>query len=121
MDGSNPKTLSDLVTPVYRELKDSGWQYFKVDALRHLKYEGYNSFADYFARKQLDREAVYRQFASSITTTLGPKVFKLMCWGVRLELIGLFDGCSLGNDGFAYGGFSEYNSFNNIVWRNGHR
>jgi hypothetical protein len=118
MDGSNPKTPSDLVTPVYRELKDSGWQYFKVDALRHLKYEGYNSFADYFVRKQLDREAVYRQFASSITSTLGPKVFKLMCWGVRPELIGLFDGCRLGNDGFGYGGFSEYNSFNNIVWRN---
>ena len=118
MDGSNPKTLADLVTPVYRSLIDSGWQYFKVDALRHLRYEGYNSFADYFARKQLDREAVYRQFASSITSTLGPNVFKLMCWGVRPELIGLFDGCRLGNDGFGYGGFSEYNSFNNIVWRN---
>ncbi len=118
MDGSNPKTLSDLVTPVYRSLKESGWQYFKVDALRHLRYEGYNSFFDYFTRKQLDREAVYRQFASSITSTLGPSVFKLMCWGVRPELIGLFDGCRLGNDGFGYGGFSEYNSFNNIVWRN---
>lgn len=118
MDGSNAKTLTDLVTPVYRELKASGWQYFKVDALRHLRYEGYNSYADYFERRGLDREAVYRQFASSITTTLGPDVFKLMCWGVRPELIGLFDGCRLGNDGFGYGGFSEYNSFNNIVWRN---
>jgi hypothetical protein len=118
MDGSNPKTLADLVTPVYSALKTSGWQYFKVDALRHLKYEGYNSHADYFARKQLDRDAVYRQFASSITNTLGPGVFKLMCWGVRPELIGLFDGCRLGTDGFGYGGFSEYNSFNNIVWRN---
>ncbi|MBX7183776.1 MAG: alpha-galactosidase [Vicinamibacteria bacterium] len=118
MDGSNPKTLADLVTPVYRSLVDSGWQYFKVDALRHLRYEGYNSFGDYFARRHLDREAVFRQFASSITSTLGPKVFKLMCWGVRPELIGLFDGCRLGNDGFGYGGFSEYNSFNNIVWRN---
>lgn len=118
MDGSNPETLKDLVTPVYRSLIDSGWQYFKVDALRHLRYEGYNSFADYFARKQLNREAVYRQFASSITSTLGPRVFKLACWGVRPELIGLFNGCRLGNDGFGYGGFSEYNSFNNIVWRN---
>ena len=67
---------------------------------------------------QLDREAVYRQFAQSITSELGPEVFKLMCWGVRPELIGLFDGCRVGNDGFGYGGFSEYNSFNNVVWRN---
>ena len=118
MDGSNPKTLADLVLPVYRALKNAGWQYFKVDALRHLKYEGYNSFSDYFARKQLDRDAVYRQFASAITSAIGPNTFKLMCWGVRPELIGLFDGCRVGNDGFGYGGFSEYNSFNNIVWRN---
>jgi len=118
LDGSNPKTLTDLVLPVYRALKASGWQYFKVDALRHLKYEGYNSFSDYFERKHLDRDAVYRQFASSITTALGPDVFKLMCWGVRPELVGLFDGCRVGSDGFGYGGFSEYNSFNNIVWRN---
>lgn len=118
MDGSNPKTITDLVTPVYRSLIDSGWQYFKVDALRHLRYEGYNSFTDYFARKNLDREAVYRSFASSITKTLGPSVFKLMCWGARPELIGLFEGCRVGNDGFGYGAFSEYNSFNNIVWRN---
>lgn len=118
MDGSNPKTITDLVTPVYRSLIDSGWQYFKVDALRHLRYEGYNSFTDHFARKNLDREAVYRSFAASITKTLGPDVFKLMCWGARPELIGLFDGCRVGNDGFGYGAFSEYNSFNNIVWRN---
>jgi len=118
MDGANPKTLADLVLPVYRALKNAGWQYFKVDALRHLKYEGYNSFSDYFARKQLDRDAVYRQFASAITSAMGPNTFKLMCWGVRPELIGLFDGCRIGNDGFGYGGFSEYNSFNNIVWRN---
>lgn len=118
MDGTNPKTLADLVTPVYRALKAGGWQYFKVDALRHLKYEGYNSYVDYFDQKQQDRDAVFRQFASSITRELGPDVFKLMCWGVRPELIGLFDGCRLGNDGFGYGGFSEYNSFNNIVWRN---
>jgi hypothetical protein len=118
LDGSNPRTLADLVLPVYRSLKTSGWQYFKIDALRHLKYEGYNSFSDYFDRKRLDREAVYRQFASSITTALGPDVFKLMCWGVRPELVGLFDGCRVSSDGFGYGGFSEYNSFNNIVWRN---
>lgn len=118
MDGANPKTLADLVLPVYRALVSSGWDYFKVDALRHLKYEGYNSYSDYYTKKQLDRDAVYRQFAATITNAIGPSHFKLMCWGVRPELIGLFDACRVGNDGFGYGGFSEYNSFNNIVWRN---
>lgn len=118
MDGSNPATLADLVRPVYRALKQMGWQYFKVDALRHLRYEGYNSFAEYFAGRQLDRVAVYRAFAKAIHDEIGTGCFKLACWGVRPELIGLFDGCRVGSDGFGYGGFSEYNSFNNVVWRN---
>jgi Melibiase len=118
MDGANPATLDTLVTPVYRGLREMGWQYFKVDALRHLRYEGYNSFADYFEKRQQDRADVFRAVAQSIVTAIGPDAFKLMCWGVRPELVGLFDGCRLGNDGFGYGGFAEYNSFNNVVWRN---
>lgn len=118
MDGANPATLDDLVRPVYRSLVRMGWEYFKVDALRHLRYEGYNSFADYYTKLGRDRVDVYRSFAKAITDLIGPDRFKLMCWGIRPELVGLFDGCRVGNDGFGYGGFSEYNSFNNVVWRN---
>ena len=31
---------------------------------------------------------------------------------------GLIDGCRLGTDGFSYAGLAQYNSFNNVVWRN---
>ena len=48
MDGSNAATIQTLITPVYQELMKEGWQYIKLDALRHLKYEGYNSFGDYY-------------------------------------------------------------------------
>ena len=37
MDGSNPQTIKELISPVYKGLKEDGWQYFKLDALRHLK------------------------------------------------------------------------------------
>jgi hypothetical protein len=30
-------TLRDVVLPVYDSLAREGWQYFKVDALRHLR------------------------------------------------------------------------------------
>ncbi|MFN8580007.1 MAG: hypothetical protein U0163_03390 [Gemmatimonadaceae bacterium] len=30
----------------------------------------------------------------------------------------MIDATRLGDDGFGYGGFSQFNSFNNIVWRN---
>ncbi len=118
MDGSNPATLDDLVRPVYDSLARMGWRYYKLDALRHLRYEGYNSHADYFRARGLDRLAVYRGFVRAVRDAIGPDAFLLACWGIRPELIGLVDAVRVGTDGFGYGGFAEYNSFNNVVWRN---
>ena len=118
MDGSNPKTVDELIKPVYHALRAMGWQYFKVDALRHLRYEGYNSFSSYFSRKGLDREEVYRNVVASIRKEVGPDNVLMGCWGIRPELVGLIDACRIGDDGFGYGGLAQYNSFNNVVWRN---
>lgn len=118
MDGSSAGAMDTLVTPVYRALRAMGWDYFKLDALRHLRYEGYNSYADYFERKGLDREAVFRNVVRQVRLAIGNDVYLLACWGIRPELIGLVDGMRVGDDGFGYGSFAEYNSFNNVVWRN---
>jgi len=118
MDGSSAGTMDTLVTPVYRGLRAMGWTYFKLDALRHLRYEGYNSYAHYFAEKGLDREQVFRDFVRQVREAIGPHVYLLACWGIRPELIGLVDGVRVGDDGFGYGSFAQYNSFNNVVWRN---
>ncbi len=118
MDGSNPATLDDLVRPVYDSLAAMGWTYYKVDALRHLRYEGYNSHADYFRARGLDREQVYRHVVRTVRDAIGPDAFLLACWGIRPELVGIVDAVRVGTDGFGYGGFAEYNSFNNVVWRN---
>lgn len=117
-DGSSAGTMDTLVTPVYRALKAMGWTYFKLDALRHLRYEGYNSYADYFTARGLDRETVFRDFVAQVRGAIGWDVYLLACWGIRPELIGLVDGMRVGDDGFGYGSFAQYNSFNNVVWRN---
>lgn len=117
MDGS-PATMRDLVLPVYRALRQQGWSYFKVDALRHLRYEGYNSHAAFFARRGQDGAAVYRDFTRQIRDVIGRDAFLLASWGPRPELIGIIDATRLGDDGFGYGGFAQFNSFNNVVWRN---
>ncbi len=118
LDGSNPATLKDLVLPVYDSLAREGWEYFKVDALRHLRYEGYDSYADAFRQRGQDREAAYRDFVQAIRDAIGRSAFMLACWGIRPELAGIVDAVRVGTDGFGYGGFAEYNSFNNVVWRN---
>lgn len=118
LDGSNPDTIKEIIRPIYRGLKNMGWTYFKVDALRHLRYEGYNSFAGYFKEKNIDRVEIYRNMAASIREEIGEESYMLGCWGIRPELIGIIDGCRIGTDGFGYGGLAQYNSFNNVVWRN---
>ncbi len=118
MDGSNPSTFADLMQPVYRGFRDVGYTYFKLDALRHLRYEGYNSNAAAFAARNIDRETVFRRLVQQVRETIGDRAFLLACWGARPELIGLVDAVRIGDDGFGYGGLAQYNSFNNVVWRN---
>jgi hypothetical protein len=118
LDASNPEALDAMVRPVFKGLRGMGWEYFKVDALRHLRYEGYNAHADYFRRKKVDLVGAYRRYVEAIREEIGRDVFLLGCWGIRPELIGLIDGCRIGTDGFSYAGLAQYNSWNNIVWRN---
>jgi hypothetical protein len=118
LDGSNGQGIDEIVRPLYRDLNMMGWQYFKVDALRHLRYEGYNSHAEFFSRKGLDPEKAFRDVARAIRSEIGKDRFMLGCWGIRPELVGIIDGCRIGGDGFSLAGMAQYNSFNNIVWKN---
>ena len=118
MDGSTPRTFADLMQPVYRGFRDMGYTYYKLDALRHLRYEGYNSNSSTFASRGLDREDVFRTLVQQVRQAIGIDAFLLACWGARPELIGLVDAVRIGDDGFGYGGLAQYNSFNNVVWRN---
>lgn len=118
VDGSNPEALNKIIRPVYRDLKAMGWKYFKLDALRHLRYEGYNSNADFFARKKVSRETAFRNVVKAVREEIGKENFLLACWGVLPEVIGLADACRIGNDGYLWQTMAQYNSFNNVVWRN---
>jgi alpha-galactosidase len=118
IDASNPEALAQVVQPLYKGLLDMGWQYIKLDALRHLRYEGYNANRDFFEKKKVDPVAAYRKYVRTVRDIIGPKTFLLACWGARPELVGLADACRIGDDGFAYAGLAQFNSFNNVVWRN---
>jgi alpha-galactosidase len=62
LDATVPAALDNVVKPIYRGLRADGFEYFKVDALRHLRYEGYNAFSDYFRKKRLDVTTAYRKY-----------------------------------------------------------
>jgi len=118
LDGSNPSTLDSIIKPIYTNFVEMGWKYFKVDALRHLRYEGYNSYSDFYKKKNLNHVSVYRDFVQSIRDAIGPDYFMMGCWGPRPELVGMIDGCRIGGDGYGYACLTQFNSFNNIIWLN---
>jgi hypothetical protein len=118
LDASNPEALDNVVRPLYEGLMEKGWQYIKLDGLRHLRNEGYNANRSFFEAKKVDPVAAYRKYVQTVRETIGRDTFLLACWGPRPELIGLADACRIGDDGFAYAGLAQYNSFNNVVWRN---
>jgi alpha-galactosidase len=118
LDGSNSDAIDKIIRPTYNGLEDMGWKYFKVDGLRHLLYDGYNSYPDFFRSKGVDRVEAFRNVLKAVREEIGPDNFILACWGVRPELTGITDACRIGTDGYGLGGLSEYNSFNNVVWIN---
>jgi hypothetical protein len=54
----------------------------------------------------------------AIREEVGNDNFILGCWGIRPELIGLINACRIGDDGYSWQEMAQYNSFNNVVWRN---
>ena len=118
VDATAPGALDALVRPIYKDLRAQRWDYFKLDALRHLRYEGYNTFRAHFEGRPAGPTEALRAYVAAVRDEIGRDTFLLACWGIRPELVGLVDGCRIGTDGFSYAGLAQYNSFNNIVWRN---
>ena len=118
LNGSDKEMPDSVISPVYSRFRDEGWKYFKLDALRHLLFEGYNSHSGFFSGGSAGREEAFRNVVRRVREETGPDNFLLACWGVLPGVVGLADGCRIGNDGYGYTALAQYNSFNNVVWRN---
>lgn len=118
LDGGNPAAIDAVVRPLYRELHKMGWRYIKIDTLRHLLYDSTYPCRDYFKGKNTEGELSYRRLLDAAREELGRDTYILACWGVLPETAGIVDGCRLGGDGFGPCTMQEYNSWNNVVWRN---
>jgi alpha-galactosidase len=118
IDGSSPEAIDNIVRPLYRGLKQMGWQYVKIDTLRHLLYDAINRRPEYFAKKGADGVESFRNVLRAARQELGPETFILACWGVLPEAVGIADGMRIGGDGYEPTSLQQYNSWNGVVWRN---
>ncbi len=118
LDASNKKAVDAVIRPTYRALHEQGWEYIKVDALRHLLYDASYPTRDTFAKKGVRLEDAFRTYLQTIRQEVGSGTYMLACWGVLPEAVGIVNGCRLGGDGFGPSTLQQYTSWNNVVWRN---
>jgi alpha-galactosidase len=118
LDGASREAVDNVVRPVYQALDEQGWDYVKIDTLRHLMYDAIYPCRAHYEGKPLTGEEAFRNILRAAREELGRDTFVLACWGVLPEAIGIADGCRLGTDGFGPTTLVQYNSFNNVVWRN---
>ncbi len=77
-------------------LRRTGWDYYKLDALRHLRYEGYNATPTTSA-KQAGPRGGLPALRADVRDAIGPDAFLLACWGIRPELVGIVDAVRRGH------------------------
>ncbi|MBI5707852.1 MAG: hypothetical protein HZC36_12780 [Armatimonadetes bacterium] len=109
-----------------KDLKKLGWDYFKLDTLRHILYDNYRICPDHFGSRGRDANEVFRQLIGDFKKAVGANTYFLACWGTIPELAGIPDGCRIGEDvGPNWRSIelvgryvSQFQYLNNVVWRN---
>lgn len=93
-----PEALERHVRPVYEGLRRFGYTYFKIDAIRHLHFDGLHEAALLGLLSNEEAEARYRRFLEVAREGLGEDVYWLSSWGIMTQMVGLADACRISQD-----------------------
>lgn len=124
LDGQSPGADEAYFSTI-RELKKQGWNYFKIDTLRHVLYDNYRKNPFFFKFREESMEESFRAIMAGVKREAGGS-YVLACWGTMPELAGLPNGARIGEDvgpdvasmrrSAKY--IAQFHHLNNIVWRN---
>lgn len=118
IDATIPAAADTLIRPIYKGVRAAGYDYVKIDGLRHRLYDSIDKCLPDMAARGITRDECFRSYLKAARAELGEDTFVLACWGVIPEVVGLADACRLGGDGFNPATLQSYNSWNNVIWRN---
>ncbi|MBT3193569.1 MAG: hypothetical protein HN341_13545 [Verrucomicrobia bacterium] len=93
-----PPTLEKHIFPIYRGMRDEGYSYIKVDALRHVLYDGLREAVRQGLLTNEEAEERFRALLKSAREGMGEDVYMLACWGIMSEAAGLVDACRIAMD-----------------------
>jgi hypothetical protein len=94
----SPATLERHVRPVYVGLRKFGYEYFKIDVIRHTLFDGLHEAVMLGLMSNEEAEKRMRALLECAREGLGEDVFWLASWGQMTQMIGLCDACRISQD-----------------------
>lgn len=93
-----PETLEKHVVPLFEKFKEMGYQYIKIDAIRHLLFDGLHECVRLGLITNEQAQQKFRAYMQATRKGLGDKIFYLASWGEMHEVVGLVDACRISMD-----------------------
>jgi hypothetical protein len=92
------ESLEKHIRPYFIGLKKAGYEYFKIDGIRHLLYDGLQEGVLLGLLTNDEAEKRFRRFLEVGREGIGPDAFWLSSWGVLTQMVGLCDACRISQD-----------------------
>ena len=93
-----PQTLEKHVTPIFKGYEEYGYEYVKIDAIRHLLFDGLHEAVRLGIMSNEEAEQKFRAYMEATKEGLSDDVYYLASWGEMHEVIGLVDACRISMD-----------------------
>lgn len=92
------ETLKSQVEPIFEGLRREGYKYVKIDAIRHLLFDGLHEAVRLGILTNDEARDKFRAYMETTKKGLGEDVYYLASWGVMNEVIGVADACRIAMD-----------------------
>lgn len=92
------KNLKEQVTPVFEGFRDAGYKYVKIDAIRHLLFDGLHEAVRLGIMTNQEAEEKFRAYMKSSKEGMSDDMYYLASWGEMHEVVGVADACRIAMD-----------------------
>ncbi|MDR0366933.1 MAG: hypothetical protein LBH68_08935, partial [Bifidobacteriaceae bacterium] len=93
-----PETLARHVETAFAALRSEGYGYVKVDAIRHLLFDGLHEAVRRGLLTDAEAEDRFSAYMRAARRGLGEDTYLLASWGVMSEVVGAADACRIAMD-----------------------
>lgn len=93
-----PENLTAQVTPVFEGFRDAGYKYVKIDAIRHLLFDGLHEAVRLGIMTNETAERKFRAYMEAGKKGMSDDMYYLASWGEMHEVVGIADACRISMD-----------------------